>query len=105
MGMLSDIFHKIFPGHHPAAQASNQANPGNAQLSPQPQAQQPQQQPQPPIQSTTGVTTAAAQAPMDQVDVEQVLTGWIFELEPVGAERLERAKSEIVETICRGLEH
>ncbi len=36
--------------------------------------------------------------------VEQVLTGWIFEHEPVGAERLERAKSEIVETICQGLE-
>ncbi len=36
--------------------------------------------------------------------IEQVLTGWIFELEPVRAERLERAKSQIVETICRGLE-
>ncbi len=36
--------------------------------------------------------------------VEQVLTGWIFELEPVGTEQLERAKSEIVETICSGLE-
>ncbi len=36
--------------------------------------------------------------------VEQVLTGWIFEsvtLEPV---ELERAKSLIVDTICRGLE-
>ncbi len=36
--------------------------------------------------------------------VEQVLTGWIFELEPVGTDQLERAKSEIVETICGGLE-
>jgi TetR/AcrR family transcriptional regulator, fatty acid metabolism regulator protein len=36
--------------------------------------------------------------------VEQVLSGWIFELAPVGAEELERAKAMIVETICRGLE-
>ena len=36
--------------------------------------------------------------------IEQVLTGWIFEREPVGHEELERAKTLIVETICRGLE-
>jgi len=36
--------------------------------------------------------------------VEQVLTGWIFESVPVGDEELERAKTLIVETICRGLE-
>jgi TetR/AcrR family transcriptional regulator, fatty acid metabolism regulator protein len=36
--------------------------------------------------------------------VEQVLTGWIFESLPVGADELEEAKSLIVETICRGLE-
>ncbi len=36
--------------------------------------------------------------------VEQVLTGWIFELEPVSNDELERAKTLIVETICRGLE-
>jgi TetR/AcrR family transcriptional regulator, fatty acid metabolism regulator protein len=36
--------------------------------------------------------------------VEQVLSGWIFELEPVGEQELERAKSMIVDTICRGLE-
>jgi AcrR family transcriptional regulator len=36
--------------------------------------------------------------------IEQVLTGWIFDSEPVGEEELERAKSLIVETICRGLE-
>jgi TetR/AcrR family transcriptional regulator, fatty acid metabolism regulator protein len=36
--------------------------------------------------------------------IEQVLTGWIFEVEPVSDEELERAKTLIVETICRGLE-
>ena len=36
--------------------------------------------------------------------VEQVLTGWIFDSEPVPERELERAKSLIVETICRGLE-
>jgi AcrR family transcriptional regulator len=37
--------------------------------------------------------------------VEQVLTGWIFESTPVGDAELERAKTMIVETICRGLEY
>jgi TetR/AcrR family fatty acid metabolism transcriptional regulator len=36
--------------------------------------------------------------------IEQVLTGWIFDSEPVGDDELERAKTLIVETICRGLE-
>jgi TetR/AcrR family fatty acid metabolism transcriptional regulator len=36
--------------------------------------------------------------------IEQVLTGWIFDLDSVGEDELERAKSLIVETICRGLE-
>jgi hypothetical protein len=36
--------------------------------------------------------------------VEQVLSGWIFEPEPVGEQELERAKSMIVDTICQGLE-
>ena len=36
--------------------------------------------------------------------IEQVLSGWIFELEPAGVEQLERAKTLIVETICGGLE-
>jgi AcrR family transcriptional regulator len=36
--------------------------------------------------------------------VEQVLTGWIFDSEPVSEAELERAKALIVETICRGLE-
>jgi AcrR family transcriptional regulator len=36
--------------------------------------------------------------------VEQVLTGWIFESTPIGDDQLDRAKTMIVETICRGLE-
>jgi AcrR family transcriptional regulator len=36
--------------------------------------------------------------------IEQVLSGWIFELEPTTPEQLERAKTLIVETICGGLE-
>src|ERR1019366_6124409 len=36
--------------------------------------------------------------------VEQVLTGWIFDSVPVGDDELERAKTLIVETICRGIE-
>jgi AcrR family transcriptional regulator len=36
--------------------------------------------------------------------IEQVLTSWIFESEPVGEEQFERAKELIVETLCRGLE-
>ena len=35
--------------------------------------------------------------------VEQVLTGWIFDSTAVGEAELERAKSMIVDTICRGL--
>lgn len=36
--------------------------------------------------------------------VEQVLTGWIFSLLPVGDREYENAKTLIVETICGGLE-
>jgi AcrR family transcriptional regulator len=36
--------------------------------------------------------------------IEQVLTGWIFDSEPVGEPQLEHAKALIVDTICRGLE-
>lgn len=36
--------------------------------------------------------------------IEQVLTGWIFDLLPRGQEEFERAKWLIVETICGGLE-
>ena len=36
--------------------------------------------------------------------VEQVLTGWIFSLLPVGDREYEQAKTLIVETICSGLD-
>ena len=36
--------------------------------------------------------------------VEQVLTGWIFDSVPIGDAELDRAKTMIVDTICRGLE-
>jgi AcrR family transcriptional regulator len=36
--------------------------------------------------------------------IEQVLTGWIFNSEPVGEAELDRAKTLIVETICGGLD-
>jgi hypothetical protein len=71
MGILSNIFHKIFPSSHPAAQSSGQAAPGSQQRAPQPTqapAQQPGQQPAQQPQA------APAPAPaMQQVDVEAVL--------------------------------
>jgi AcrR family transcriptional regulator len=36
--------------------------------------------------------------------IEQVLTGWIFDMLPRGDEEYEQAKAFIVETICGGLE-
>ncbi len=36
--------------------------------------------------------------------IEQVLTGWIFDLLPQGDAEFEEAKSFVVETICTGLE-
>jgi AcrR family transcriptional regulator len=36
--------------------------------------------------------------------IEQLLTGWIFDLRPQGAEQFERAKWLVVETVCGGLE-
>src|SRR4051795_4687686 len=35
--------------------------------------------------------------------IEQVLTGWIFDLLPLGDEAFDRAKALIVATICDGL--
>ena len=70
MGILSNIFHKIFPSSHPAAQSGGQASPGSQQRAPQP-TQQPTQQPAP--QSVQQPQAAPAAAPMQQVDVEAVL--------------------------------
>jgi len=36
--------------------------------------------------------------------IEQVLTGWIFELLPAGDDEYEQAKGFVVETICAGLD-
>jgi AcrR family transcriptional regulator len=36
--------------------------------------------------------------------IEQVLTGWIFDVLPGGEEEYERSKAYVVETICSGLE-
>jgi AcrR family transcriptional regulator len=36
--------------------------------------------------------------------IEQVLTGWIFDLLPGGEEQFEQAKDFVVETICTGLD-
>ncbi|HUE28969.1 MAG TPA: TetR/AcrR family transcriptional regulator C-terminal domain-containing protein, partial [Solirubrobacteraceae bacterium] len=36
--------------------------------------------------------------------IEQVLTAWIFDAELVAEEELDRAKTLIVDTICRGLD-
>ena len=68
MGILGDIFHKIFPGHHPAnTQATTQATTPAT-----PAAQQAPQQQSAPAQA--GGATAAPAAPAQQVDVEEVLT-------------------------------
>lgn len=53
MGILSDIFHKIFPAGHPAIAAADAATPGAA---------------------TTAAAPAAPAAPMPPVDVGAILT-------------------------------
>jgi 3-oxoacyl-ACP reductase-like protein len=67
MGILGDIFHKIFPGHHPA---NTQAPAGTA---PAPSTAAPQSAPAAP-QAPAAPAAGAAAAPAQQVDVEQVLT-------------------------------
>jgi hypothetical protein len=67
MGILSNIFHKIFPSSHPAAQAGGGATAGGQAAAPQPTQQPTQQPPQQPQAS------APAAAPMQQVDVEAIL--------------------------------
>ena len=37
--------------------------------------------------------------------IEQLLTGWVFEIIPDGAEDFGRARAMVVETICSGLEN
>jgi hypothetical protein len=64
MGILSNIFHKIFPSSHPAVTqgSAQQARPGSAQSTAA----------QPAPGATTGAMPPPA-APMDQVDVEAIL--------------------------------
>jgi hypothetical protein len=88
MGILSNIFHKIFPSSHPAVTGSSQGTTGSApaasisgqqNVPPPPVQQAPQQQAQTQSQAQqqTGVTTAAtgpAATLAQQVDVEEILT-------------------------------
>lgn len=85
MGILSNIFHKIFPSSHPAvtqAQANTSTAPAGSASGQQQVSQQraPQQQPQAGVQQPQGGAQqpqAGVQQPqaaaMPQVDVEQVL--------------------------------
>jgi hypothetical protein len=74
MGILGDIFHKIFPGHHPA---NTQAQTGGAPAAPasgQQNVPPPAQQQAPQQQQTTGAAAAPAATLNQQVDVEEILT-------------------------------
>ncbi|MDQ2823231.1 MAG: DUF3597 domain-containing protein [Pseudomonadota bacterium] len=59
MGILSNIFHKIFPGSHPAAQGPAPTAPAATTAAP--------------VAPTAAPAPAAA--PMEEVDVEAVLSG------------------------------
>jgi hypothetical protein len=63
MGILSNIFRKIFPSSHPAVQSPPAATPGSLQSTAPQAAPQAQRTAPPPA------------APMEQVDVEAILSG------------------------------
>jgi hypothetical protein len=73
MGILSNIFHKIFPSSHPAVQGNAGATAAPAAPATQPAqpAQQPQAAPAAPAAAPTAAPAAAAAQP---VDVEAILT-------------------------------
>jgi hypothetical protein len=75
MGILSNIFRKIFPGSHPAVAKAEQpqVNRGSMQGN-APQAAPQQAAPQPAPQAAPR-PAAPPQAPMEQVDVEAILSG------------------------------
>jgi hypothetical protein len=77
MGILSNIFHKIFPSSHPAVTQQAQTAPAGSQqrAAPAPQAPQaqPQVQPQSQQQPQSAPATSATPAAMPQVDVEEIL--------------------------------
>jgi hypothetical protein len=60
MGILSNIFHKIFPGSHPAAQGPAATAPAAPTAAPA---------------AAPAAPAAPAAAPMQEVDVEAVLSG------------------------------
>lgn len=64
MGILSNIFRKIFPSSHPAVQAPQASTTGSMQSTAAAQASAAQARSAPP-----------AAAPMEQVDVEAILSG------------------------------
>jgi len=64
MGILSNIFRKIFPSSHPAVQTPPAATPGSMQSTGVGQAAPQQQRTAPP-----------PAAPMEQIDVEAILSG------------------------------
>ena len=61
MGILSNIFHKIFPGSHPAAKGPAATAPAAPTAAP--------------AAPAAPVAPAPAAAPMAEVDVEAILTG------------------------------
>lgn len=71
MGILSNIFHKIFPSSHPAVTQQAQTAPAGSQQRAAPAPQAPQAQPQAQPQSAAAPSPAAA--PASQVDVEEIL--------------------------------
>jgi hypothetical protein len=77
MGILSNIFHKIFPSSHPAVTQAGAQAPAGAAPAASPSAQQnvapPPQQPQQQTQVTPAATGPAATLGQ-QVDVEEILT-------------------------------
>ena len=70
MGILSNIFNKIFPNSNSAKEAQAKAQAQNAPATPAPTATVGQAAPAP-----APVAKPAVIAPMDQVDVEQLLNG------------------------------
>jgi hypothetical protein len=72
MGILSNIFRKIFPSSHPAAQGGAQTSTGSMQsgATQQPNLQQASVQPA----TQPGRTAPPPNAPMDIVDVEVVVS-------------------------------
>jgi 3-oxoacyl-ACP reductase-like protein len=71
MGILSNIFSKIFPSSHPAVKNAPAAAPAKPAAPAAPAQAQAQAAP---AQAQAAPAAAPAAAPMEQVDVEQILT-------------------------------